>query len=274
MGEQDTQGSQTQTVSQPDSNQVAAPTTDDNQQGGAPATPDTQPKETEAAGAEADAILPDEDEGTGGKPTEGQTEEGKPGQQTEAELSEAEKNREGYWKRQSEKKDEVIDQLTEALQTNYIDQGEDDSEKRIRNLEARDYVTQIREARSTLVADNQRAQSEIPVFNPSSPEFIGAEQVEKIMARYARDNVILKPIQLADGNISNEVVGYRQPLYAYLAEEADLLAGVSRSGQAKGQRANATMDAAAEVPGGTSPSSRQTGGEENDDFLKGFNSVK
>lgn len=279
MGQQDTQVADktTEPVSQPDDKQVAAPT-NDNQQGDQDkqTPPDAKPKETEAKAAEDDAILPDEDEGEGDKKPESKDEDKEPERPSEADTPEEKARKEEaqarYWERQAKKKDEVIETLTEQLQTNYIDQGEDDNEKRIRSLEARDYVGQIREARSTLLSDNQRVRSEIPLYNPDSPEFIGEENFDRLMTRYARDNVITKPVQGADGKIKQEVVGYRQSLFEYFAEEADLLGGVRAPIKKETDKAN--MDASAETPGGPSPSSRTSKGEEDDDFVKGMNSVK
>lgn len=277
MGNEDPQAGNSQTSQQPDANQGAAPTNDNQQGQDNKPTPDTQPKETDAKELE-DAILPDEDEGKDGKPAEGEkkSEDQEPDKPTEAdspeEVARKLEARENYWKRQAEKKDEVIDTLTESLQNNYIDQGEDDNDKRLRSLEAREYVAQIRDSRRTLIADNQRVQSEIDLFNPKSQEYVGDKVFEGIMTRYARDNVILKPIQMADGSIRNEVVGYRQPMFEYFAEEADLLSGVKAP--AKREKEQASMEANAETPGGgPSPSSRQKTGED-DDFMKGFNSVK
>lgn len=302
MSTQDTQGQDNnpQNVSQPDANQVAP---SDNKPEDTTPPADTQPKETDAQAVEDDVILPDDgDDGTpsGGDQTQQtSTEDGSaqpegtqqgtddnkpddssnPQDATAGQDDQKKQNEEGYWKRKAQEKDQVIDDLTQVLQQNYIDQGKDDSDKRVRTLEANDYVRNIRESRSQLVADNQRVSNEIPVFNPSSADYLGQEAVQGIMARYARDNVITQPIQRANGEVSNEIIGYRQPLFEYMNEQAEIIGKARKAGKVEGQETGRAqgqkdvkrMQSKAEVPGGATPAPQKS--EDNDDFLKGFNSV-
>lgn len=179
----------------------------------------------------------------------------------EAEVEAKEKNQVGYLTRQLKQKDEYIAKLETNLKDNYVDQGSDDNEQRIRNLEVRQYVKEVEQARSSIVSDNEKVARDIPLFNPESPDYNQTVH-ERALARYARDSII--------ADESGEIVGYKVPLYDYLKEEADLYSIGTESGAKKGKTATAKMAASAETPGAAS---RRKSASDEDPFLTGFNSI-
>lgn len=287
-------GASQQPVAEPDNKQVQAPSDNNQPDNSGQQAPedkgvvlddDVVPKGSDTSDDTPEAIkqLLGDDDGTDDKGGDDNKGEQQP-DESEANPDEAKRKqeaRERYLERQIGKRDEVIDQLTEQLQSNYIDKAPDDNDKRIRSLEAKDFVTQIRDARSNLVSDNQRVATEIPIFNPSDPNYevkgpngLTPKDIhQRVLARYAVDNVILRPIELPDGSVSNEVVGTRQSLYDYMKEMADLIGFGVSSGAKSQERAAATMAANAETPGGGAPAATRSKSDK-DPFIAGMDSVE
>lgn len=248
----------------------------------APSTEQTQADETTVSDTpgfdEADST--DESTADQGDTTDAQADDGEAEQADDSEDAESDSegsddldpkqsNRNGYAERKLREKDQTIAQLQTQLEQ-YVQGGDGEIEQRLRGVEAREYIGKVTQARNDLVLGNQRAMSEIPMFNPDSKEYNQVAH-DRIMARYAKDQVITEVITGPDGKQTEEIVGYREPLYDYLKDQADILTEAAKSGAKQGQKAEAKMRAKAETVGAKS----QTGkSDAEDEFLKGFNSVK
>jgi hypothetical protein len=185
-----------------------------------------------------------------------------------ADDSEAQKqrNREEYKLRVSQRETKELAQMRQNLDA-WVDEAADDTERRTRRVEAKQYLSDVQHTQEDIARDNQEVAREIPLFNAASPEF-RQDLLDRSLRRYARDCL--------DLDTNGVVVGYKMRLLDYMREEAEAY-GVARSNtpeqkkQPSKKENRAKMDAAADTPGGTSPNGSKTKDEADDPFLKGFN---
>lgn len=181
-------------------------------------------------------------------------------------TAEKDQNRLGYQIRQIRGNDEYVAKLRSNLQDNYVNEaGLTDEQARIRKLESDAYIKDVEQARATLVTDNDRVAQEISLFNPRSKDF-NKDLLDRSLRRFARDQL--------NRDENGEIIGFKIPLLDYMREEAD---GYLARGpiEAKSQEtAAATMDAASETAGGSSPTQATSKKDPLDAaFEAGFDSV-
>lgn len=186
----------------------------------------------------------------------------------EADDSEAKKqrNREEYKLRVAQRESKEVTQMRQNLDA-WVNEAEDDTERRTRAVEAKQYLSEVKGAQDEIARDNEQVAREIPIFNAASPEF-RQDLLDRSLKRYARDCL--------EVDANGVVVGAKMRLLDYMREEAEAY-GVARSNtpskqekQPSKKQSKAKMDAAADEPGGTSPSTGKKSAED-DPFLAGFN---
>lgn len=244
-------------VTLPDDEQAAAPTkpNDDDPKFGdeeeVPAKPDAAPKPTDGEDADEAPKDPEADDG-------------------EPKTPEAKENQKQFYERKLKEKDGEISKLTSQL-NDYVDAGSDDSDKRLRRLEANDFITNVRNAQSEIDSGWGKAVSEFDVLDESKPDTFRKDLHDSLIMQYARDAVITEDVKDPDtGKVNKVVVGYRVPFYDFIAEKMALRNDGQQAGVREGQEAEAQMRASAEVPG----SAKSKPSAKKDPFEVGFDSVE
>lgn len=261
-----------------------ATTTDQGAAGAADTSTDTKGKAQSEDGSAASAGTDKADDqsgkedgsdgGTGSEDAGGSASDSK----DDKSQSTKEQNRKAMELRLAQK-NEKSQELRQKLQTDYIDEAENDNDRRIREIETDRYIEKVERVNRDLARDNEQAAREIPLFNSGSSEF-NKDLLDRSLKRYSRDCLT------QDEN--GAIVAYSIPLLDYLREEAAMYgaAGSNASGdkptqqeadaakKAKAEQDQAKMDAAADATGGASAQAaeaKKTGNESFDDaFLAGM----
>lgn len=134
---------------------------------------------------------------------------------------------------------------------------EDEQERRVQAIEARQYLSEAKTATNQLILDHSRVQADIPIFNPESPDF-NKEAYEYFVTQYQASQTTTD---------RNGVIWPKSSLYQFMKGASDLLSGVSQKSALKGQQDEAKMRGRAEVPSGMGNRGKS---DEDDPFLKGF----
>lgn len=158
----------------------------------------------------------------------------------------------GYQQRQERKAHKSLEERANDLERN----GDpNDANHRIKVLEARDFVREVRANQRELESDNTRVEQEFPIFNPESKEY-NQKAAEAAMRKFARTYVQTDPE-------TGEVLGAYDPktgrpvsFYQFMQEEADVLSDVAKSGALRGQQAEQHMRASAEPSGSSVPNKK------------------
>lgn len=231
-----------------------------------PTTPPTNPETTPEAPAATPGEQPKAEDGKEGDEQPGAGADGA-GEAADGSAAEKEQNRLGYQMRQIRGNDTFVAKLRTNLNDNYVNaEGLTDEQARIRKLEADQYIKDVEGARTQLIVDNDKVAQEISLFNPNSKDF-SKELLDRSLQRYSRDQL--------ERDAEGEIIGYKIPLLDYMREEADAYTAGSASGKKADDTAAATMDAASDNPGGTSPATTTPKKTPFDEaFEAGFNSVK
>jgi hypothetical protein len=143
-----------------------------------------------------------------------------------------------------------------------LEQVDDETDKRLKTIEARQYVNEAKAATNQLVFDHGRVQADIPLFNPTSPEF-NQEAYEFFVGNYEAAHTTKD---------ANGVIWPKASLYQYMKGAADLLSGISQKGALKGQQAEARMRAKADAPS-SAGEKKSTLDPTEEAFMKGFGTV-
>lgn len=241
----------------------------------------TNPDGADKADAPGDSATP----AAATKPTgaDDKVDEGKPDLTTDGSGSDSEgdedapnkKDSQAGWRlRQLTENNPALTRIRERLQP-WIEDSDDPREQKDRARDVNEYIRDAQSAQDQLVRDNEQVMRDIPVFNPDAPEF-RADLLQRARAQYARDMTITDQNGVTDENGNPMIVGTRMRLLDYMREKAeDYGFGVVKPGSGKQpkttkSKAKAKMDAAADSPGGASPSGAEAKGGEEDPFLKGF----
>lgn len=187
---------------------------------------------------EADEKPSEEAEVVDETPDETESEaEGKPEPEQEEEDGELppdpkEEARKRYEERQraiAERESRVREQTED-----YVSQGEDEYDQRLRAMEVQQYSNLIANNEQKLITEFERvkANPELSIFNPDSPEF--SERVyNKALQDYNAGYVSYD----TNGNM----VEVKSSLYDHLTETAELLRGATQQGQFQQVKATKTM---------------------------------
>lgn len=156
--------------------------------------------------------------------------------------------------------DEFLSTL-EADIAKELGQIEDEQERRVQTIEARQYLSEAKTATNQLLIDHSRVVADIPIFNPDpkNPDF-NKSAYEYFVNQYQEAHTTTD---------RNGVIWPKTSLYQFMQGASELLSGVSQKSALKGQQAEAKMRGRAEVPSGTGERSSKAD-EEDDPFLKGF----
>lgn len=134
----------------------------------------------------------------------------------------------------------------EAQTQDYVQQGEDEYDQRIRNMEVQQYVANIERNEEKLVTEFERvkANPDLQIFNPDSDKF-NAKAYNTVLADYNAAYVEYD----TNGSITN----VKGSLYNHLTKMADLLKESATTGAVQQVKAARTMRASAD----TKPASPQ-----------------
>lgn len=259
-----------------------AKTTDEGAAGAADTTKDTTGKAKPVDDAASSAATGDADDQSGtGEGSDDHTEDGDAGDSAskdDADKSRSDKakqNQEAGKLRLAKKSSESTSDLRQRLQTEYVDEAENENQREIRQLKTDRYIENIERVGRDLQRDNEQAAREIPLFNPGSPEF-NKELLDRSLKRYARDCLT----QDENGQVS----AYSISLLDYLREEAGMYGAAggntsksqksqqedAAAKKAKDDKAKAEMDAAADAAGGASAQAAEAKKTDTDEFDDAF----
>lgn len=162
-----------------------------------------------------------------GEQTEDETEE------VEAEVDPKEEARRRYEERQR-----VIQERRQRVQEqtqDYVREGEDEYDQRLRNMEVQQYSALIENTENTLINEFERvkANPDLQIFNPENKETFNEKAYDKAMRDYSAGYVTYD----TNGNM----VGVKGSLFTHLTETADLLQGAIKSGAVQQVRATKKM---------------------------------
>lgn len=132
---------------------------------------------------------------------------------------------------------------------------QDEQQRRLQTIEARQYMTEARTATNQLLFEHQQAQ-QIPLFNPENPEF-NKDAYEYFVNQYEAGYTVKD---------ANGVIWPKGSFYQYMKGASELMGTIAQKGSLKGQQAEQKMRSRADIPSGKP--ARST--DDDDDFLKGF----
>lgn len=138
----------------------------------------------------------------------------------------------------------------------YVAEADDEKEQAVRQLQAELYNQRVQSTEQSLVSDFERASAEIPLFNPSKPEF-NQLALNDAIQEYNNGHI--------NYDENGNMVGVKTPFKDYLKYKANLYGELTQVGARKGQRAESKMRARAETP-----SAASTKEPKSDPFLQGF----
>lgn len=172
------------------------------------------------------------------EPTEEETEE------IEATVDPKEEARRRYEERQNaiqERRQRVQEQTQD-----YVKEGEDEYDQRLRAMEVQQYSALIENNENTLIGEFERAKAnpDLQIFNPDSDQF-NQKAYDKAMRDYNAGYV--------DYDTNGNMVGLKGSLFEHLTETADLLQGAVKSGAVQQVRAAKKMQSNADSKPAATP---------------------
>lgn len=172
------------------------------------------------------------------EPTEEETEE------VEATVDPKEEARRRYEERQQaiqERRQRVQEQTQD-----YVKEGEDEYDQRLRAMEVQQYSALIENNENTLIGEFERAKAnpDLQIFNPDSDQF-NQKAYDKAMRDYNAGYV--------DYDTNGNMVGLKGSLFEHLTETADLLQGAVKSGAVQQVRAAKKMQSNADSKPAATP---------------------
>jgi len=128
----------------------------------------------------------------------------------------------------------------------HIKGAEDDSDERIRTLEANDYARTVENTENTLINEFETAKSkpELQIFNPDSDQF-NQKAYDKAMRDFNAGYV--------QYDTNGNMVGLKGSLIEHLTETADLLQGAIKSGAVQQVKAARKMQVNADSKPAATP---------------------
>lgn len=128
----------------------------------------------------------------------------------------------------------------------YVNEAEDDTDKRLRAMEVQNYNQIIEHNENTLIGEFERvkASPDLQVFNPESEQF-NQKMYDKAMRDYNAGY-----IQYDENGF---MVGLKGSLYKHLTETAELYSGAIKSGQFQQVRAERKMKTSADTKPAAQP---------------------
>lgn len=220
---------------------------------------DTEDDQDEQVVEEVAETPSDEDTDAEGEPEPEQEEETEEESEAsdEAEVIDPkEEARQRYEERQraiAEREARVREQTEE-----YVSDGEDEYDQRLRTMEAKQYSNLIANNEQTLISEFEQAKAnpDLQIFNPDNKDQFNERVYNKAVKDYNAGYVGYDQ----NGNMT-EIKG---SLYEHLQETADLLKGASRSGAVQQVRASKNVRRNADTKPAASP---QRGGSSKDPIL-------
>lgn len=125
---------------------------------------------------------------------------------------------------------------------------EDDTQRKLANLEVKDRLREIQDARTNLLTDHEFARRDHEVFNPTSKEF-NESAYNTFLGDYESAWVVTDPE-------TKQVIGTRDgapSLYQYLSDKAELIASLKQVGARENQTSKAKMKSQAVTPSVAAP---------------------
>jgi hypothetical protein len=180
---------------------------------------------------------------------------------TEETPDQKEQARQRYLERQSRRNE--ADPYVESIKKEAderLSAIEDETQRKLAQLEVKDRLREIQDARTSLITDHEFAQRDFDVFNPKSDSYD-----EKVYDHFLQD---YERAYLVKDPESGEVLGTKGPsLYQYLSDKAELIASLKQTGARENQKSKAKMKSQAETPSVAAPKAPKT-----DAFAEAFDS--
>lgn len=187
----------------------------------------------------AEESEPDDETQPEGEPSEEEAED------LQAEVDPKEEARRRYEARQAviREREQRVQQQTQE----YVSQGDDEYDQRLRQMEADNYSRTIEHTENTLISEFERAKAnpDLQIFNPENKEQFNEKAYDKAMRDYNAGYVAYD----SNGNM----VGVKGSLYEHLTETADLLQGAIKSGAVQQVRASKKMQTHADSKPSAAP---------------------
>lgn len=181
---------------------------------------------------------------------EAETEEEGDSEQSDADRKEQARQR--YLERQAARQagpDSFV-QAVQAEANQRLAAIEDATQRALAELQVKDQLREVQEARTSLVTDNEFAQRDFDVFNPKSDSF-NEQAYNHFVEEYERAYVI--------SDDQGNVLGTRGPsFYQYLESKADLISGLTQAGARQERKATAKMQSSATPPSSAAPKAEKT----------------
>lgn len=218
---------------------------------------DTEDESVDQKPADSVEETPEETESEAETPPEGeQTEEET--EEVEAEVDPKEEARRRYEERQrvqAERRARVQEQTTD-----YVKQGEDEYDQRLRSMEVQQYSALIENNENQLITEFERvkANPDLQIFNPENKEAFNERAYDKAMRDYNAGYIGYDQ----NGNMT-EIKG---SLFEHLTETAELLQGAVKSGAVQQVRAAKKMQTTADSKPAATP--KESAKDEILDILK------
>lgn len=196
-------------------------------------------KPVDPVGETAEVSEPDPETPPEGEQTEEDTED------LQAEVDPKEEARRRYEERQAVIRER--EQRVQAQTQEYVKEGEDEYDQRLRQMEVAEYSRAIEHTENTLISEFERAKTnpDLQIFNPENKEQFNEKAYDKAMRDYNAGYVTYD----TNGNM----VGVRGSLYEHLTETADLLQGAIKSGAVQQVRASKKMQTHADSKPAATP---------------------
>ena len=181
----------------------------------------------------AEESEPDDETQPEGEPSEEEAED------LQAEVDPKEEARRRYEERQAVIRER--EQRVQAQTQDYVKQGEDEYDQRLRQMEADNYSRTIEHTENTLINEFERAKAnpDLQIFNPENREQFNEKAYDKAMRDYNAGYITYD----TNGNM----VSVKGSLYEHLTETADLLSGAVKSGAVQQVRATKKMQTNADT---------------------------
>ena len=122
----------------------------------------------------------------------------------------------------------------------YIDNGEDEYDQRLRAMEIDNYKRTIESTENTLISEFERvkANPDLQIFNPDNKETFNSRAYDKAIRDYNAGYV--------NYDQNGNMVGVKGSLFEHLTETAELLSGAVKSGAVQQVRATRQMRSGAD----------------------------
>jgi len=181
-------------------------------------------------------------------PTEGEVSE-EESEELQANDDPKEEARRWYEERQKAKADQAA--KAQQASEDYINQVDDETEQRIRTIEAREYVRTVENNLSTLVNEFERvkANPDLQIFNPDNKDTFNERAYNKAIRDYNAGYL--------GYDENGSLIQIKGSLYEHLTETADLLKDAVNDGAVQQVRATKKMRANADTKPAAPPKEAQ-----------------